>query len=104
MHHLAIEQATKNILKGFDEVLNGLEHSKDIRHHNAINPSLLPKKIYADGIHSAPRNKLEVSQTGLGGEISYCEEHTDNEWVNPMVSTRKPNQREAESLSKALNM
>lgn len=50
MHHLAIEQATKNILKGFDEVLNGVEHTTDITHCSDINPSLLPKKIYADGI------------------------------------------------------
>lgn len=44
VHHLAIEQATKNILTGFDEVLNGVEHTKGITHCSDINPSLLPKK------------------------------------------------------------
>lgn len=44
MHHLAIEQATKNILKVFDEVLNGLEHTKDITRRSDINSGLLPKK------------------------------------------------------------
>lgn len=44
MQHLAIEQAAKHILEGFDEVLNGLEHTKDITHRSDINPSLLPKK------------------------------------------------------------
>lgn len=44
MQHLAIEQAAKHILEGFDEVLNGLEHTKDIAQRSDINPSLLPKK------------------------------------------------------------
>lgn len=37
-----LNKLQKTVLKGFDEVLNGLEHTKDITHRSDINPSLLP--------------------------------------------------------------